>query len=334
VSVFLCSTGFETALMEEAGGSATMICPGVVMAEADGDFVFARQILPDAQRVRAPSISKLADAALAAIRMDRPYRLDALVADDPADPNLPGELARRVGLVGDTMRERLRRRKQGDELLVQLLLTSRDELFVSAAQPVLLPPRSRWPALWPGGRVPVADDWAAPSSAFRKLEEALTWLGTQPQPGDRCVDLGAAPGGWSHVALGRGASVTAVDRAELDPRIAKRVRHVRRDGFSYVPEDPPVDWLLCDIIAAPEKSFLLLERWLASGWTRNLVFHLKFKGRRHYALAQSARALAPALRVKHLFYDRNEVTVMGRDLCQGRAPLRLPRRWAHDPGTS
>ncbi len=72
--------------------------------------------------------------------------------------------------------------------------------------------------------------------------------------------------------------------------------------------------MLCDIIAAPEKSLALLEKWLASGWARNLVFHLKFKGRGDYALAQRARALHPSLRVKHLVHDRNEVTVMARDL--------------------
>src|SRR5262249_40303602 len=154
---------------------------------------------------------------------------------------------------------------------------------------------------------------------FRKLEEALVWLGDEPRAGQRCVDLGAAPGGWSHVALKRGALVTAVDRADLDPRLARRVRHVRRDGFSFTPDDTPVDWLLCRIIAAPEKSLALLEKWLGAHWTRNLVFHLKFKGRGDYALAERARDVVRAarprdFRVKHLFHDKNEVTVMARGL--------------------
>jgi len=302
VNVFLCSTGFEAALAEESGGS--IVCPGVVAAERTDDFVFARQILPDARRVHAESIRKLTEAALAQIKISGPFELHAIVPDDPADPNLPGELARRVALLG----EQLRRKKGSEDRLLQLLLWARDDLFVSFS------PMGHWPVPWPGGRALVADDWEAPSSAFRKLEEALAWLGKAPRAGDRCVDLGAAPGGWSHVALKRGAQVIAVDRADLAPRIAKRAQHVRRDGFSYVPESPPVDWLLCDIIAAPEKSLGLLEKWLASGWARNLVFHLKFKGRKSYALAYQARALHPALRVKHLVHDRNEVTVMARDL--------------------
>ena len=303
MNAFLCSTGFEDALAEESGGA--IVCPGIVTAERGDDFVFARQILPNAARVEQASISKLAAAALGHIRVARSCRVDALTADDPADPNLPGELLRRVGLVADEVRDRLRKKVTGGPELVQLLLAGRDQLFVSTAE------MGQWPVAFPGGRVEVADDWDAPSSAFRKLEEALAWLGTAPRAGDRCVDLGAAPGGWSHVAKKRGAHVIAVDKADLDPRI--RVEHIRRDGFSYVP-DRPVDWLLCDIIAAPAKSLALLEKWLRSGWARNLVFHLKFKGRGEYALAQQARALDPRLRVKHLFHDRNEVTVMARDL--------------------
>ena len=320
MNVFLCSTGFEDALVEEAHGAATIVCPGVVAAEAGDDFILARQILPDATRLRADSISKLADAALARLKIDRTFRLDALVADDPSDPNLPGELARRVSLVAKGALERHRKlarlHASDAELLAQILLVARDQAFVSVA------PAGHWPVVWPGGRAAVADDWEAPSSAFRKLEEALLWLGAEPRAGDRVVDLGAAPGGWSHVALRRGASVIAVDRANLDPRVAKRVRHVRRDGFSYQPEDAPVDWLLCDIIAAPAKSLALLEKWLVHGWARNVVFHLKFKGRGDYALAQRARALRPDLRVKHLFHDRNEVTVMARALL----PQRIHKR--------
>jgi 23S rRNA (cytidine2498-2'-O)-methyltransferase len=316
VNLFLCSPGFENALCEEAR-AARVLWPGVVGSESADDFIFARQILPDVVGVPEPSIAKLADGALAFAlpKLDRPFRIDALVSDEPADPNLGGELLRRVSLVKETLLERRRslakRQNDAGPLLFQLLLPERDRLYASVAE------MGHWPVPFPGGRVPVADDWDAPSSAFRKLEEALAWLGQAPKKGERCVDLGAAPGGWSHVALKRGASVIAVDRADLDPRIAKRVQHVRRDGFSYVP-DGPVDWLLCDIIAAPSKSLALLEQWLSKGWARNLVFHLKFKGRGEYALAQKARALDSRLRVKHLFHDRNEVTVMACGLLDSR----------------
>jgi 23S rRNA (cytidine2498-2'-O)-methyltransferase len=165
----------------------------------------------------------------------------------------------------------------------------------------------------------VPDDRAAPASAFRKLEEALAWMGEGIRAGERCVDLGAAPGSWAHVALRRGARVVAVDRAVLAPQVARApgLVQVRSDGFAYRPESPPVDWLLCDIIAAPARSLELVDRWASERWCRALVVHLKFKGQSDYELAGRAleilgRAGYRQRRVKHLFHDRNEVTVMAR----------------------
>ena len=70
-----------------------------------------------------------------------------------------------------------------------------------------------------------------------------------------------------------------------------------------------------DVIAEPAKSLALLAKWIQKDWCKNLVFHLKFKGRRDYAAAQDAAALLAhsrfaRRRVKHLFYDKNEVTVL------------------------
>jgi 23S rRNA (cytidine2498-2'-O)-methyltransferase len=36
-----------------------------------------------------------------------------------------------------------------------------------------------------------------------------------------------------------------------------------------------VDWLLCDVIAAPERSAVLLLEWLRRGWCRQFVVTLK-----------------------------------------------------------
>lgn len=50
------------------------------------------------------------------------------------------------------------------------------------------------------------------------------------RPGDRVLDLGAAPGGWSLVALeqiGRNGTVTAVDPRHIDPIEGVEVRHAR-----------------------------------------------------------------------------------------------------------
>jgi 23S rRNA (cytidine2498-2'-O)-methyltransferase len=91
---------------------------------------------------------------------------------------------------------------------------------------------------------------------------------------------------------------------------------VRGDAFVYAPAAPPVDWLLCDAIAAPEKTLALLERWLTQGLCDSVVAHLKLKGRSWDRLADDALRLlreggCSRYRVKHLFHDRNEVSVFG-----------------------
>ena len=334
--VFICSPGFESALIAELGGGE-LLCPGVVaLREArdvtDSDAVFGRQILPDATVVSGASIRELADGALSIVqpRLEQnagAWRLD-VVAPTSIDDNEPaGALARRAALVGERLIAILKERRRRLVTLrtddaraarVQLVLVDRERLVVSVATPAPLACGGLWPSPFVGGRATVADDWDAPSSAFRKLVEALAWMGADIAGGERVVDFGAAPGGWSHVALKRGASVIAVDRADIDPRVARnpRLTHVRRTAFSFEPEEPPVDWVLCDVIATPEKSLALLERWVERSWCRRFVFHLKFKGRGDYGLARDAVKTAQgagfaAVRAKHLFHDKNEVTIWG-----------------------
>jgi 23S rRNA (cytidine2498-2'-O)-methyltransferase len=338
VNVFICSRGFESALEAELGGGE-ILCPGVV-AKSEGrdvtpfDAVFARQILPDATLISGASIRALAEGALAAVwshldKVSGAWRIDAFAPDLVDDKlNEPaGALDRRAALVGERflaiLKERRRRLFRGrtDDaraMRVQRMQIDRERLIVSAATPIELATGGLWPAPFIGGRAPIADDWDAPSSAFRKLEEALAWMDARIEAGACVVDLGAAPGGWSHIALKCGASVVAVDRADLDPRIAANPRlvHERRTAFSFEPAKPPVDWLLCDVIAVPEKSVALLGRWVERGWCRRFVVHLKFKGQSDYARVGEAVRIArgagfATVRGKHLLHDKNEVTIWG-----------------------
>src|SRR5262249_42297166 len=66
----------------------------------------------------------------------------------------------------------------------------------------------------------VEDHHGPPSRAYLKLYEALTLAQAWPKPGERCVDLGASPGGWTWVLAGLGARVTSVDKAPLATRLA------------------------------------------------------------------------------------------------------------------
>lgn len=203
-------------------------------------------------------------------------------------------------------------------LLVQLLLLSRERLFVSAAAPRPLPRGGFDLAPWPAGAPPVPDDRAPPSRAYRKLEEAFQWMNAAPGPGETCIDLGAAPGSWTLMAARRVAQVLAVDRAPLAPAVARvpGVTALAGDAFTYRPPSR-VDWMLSDVVCDPPRAIGLVDDWLSARRCRNLVVTIKFKGRDQYgALAALdpifARAKAAFARVKHLATNKNEVTVMVR----------------------
>src|SRR5512139_3754806 len=80
---------------------------------------------------------------------------------------------------------------------------------------------ARCSAPFPNGEVAFVEDRTGPPSrAYLKLWEALVRLRRWPGPGERCLDLGASPGGWTWVLARLGASVIAIDKAPLDPTVA------------------------------------------------------------------------------------------------------------------
>lgn len=151
-----------------------------------------------------------------------------------------------------------------------------------------------------------------PSRAYLKLFEALTLFGKHPQPGERCLELGASPGGWTWV-LGRlGASVTAVDRAALDPAVAALpgVTSKQGDAFAVKPDAfGPVDWLFSDVICYPGKLLEYVKVWLAAGAVKHVICTLKFQGDEHYDAIEGFAALTGA-RVVHLHHNKHELTAM------------------------
>jgi 23S rRNA (cytidine2498-2'-O)-methyltransferase len=164
--------------------------------------------------------------------------------------------------------------------------------------------------------VDVADDQAPPSRAYRKLLEAELRLGARIAPGETCADLGAAPGGWSHVALARGARVAAVDRSPLraDLMAHPALEFVRGDAFRWTPPKP-VDWLLSDVIAYPHRSVELLERWIAARLCRRFVVTIKFKGEADYPVLDRLEASLDAggaeFELRRMCSNKNEVTAFG-----------------------
>jgi 23S rRNA (cytidine2498-2'-O)-methyltransferase len=157
----------------------------------------------------------------------------------------------------------------------------------------------------------VEDRQGPPSRAYLKLWEACTRLGAWPLPGEHCVDLGAAPGGWTWAMARLGAAVLAVDRAPLDPGVAALpgVRPLRGDAFAQPLPEAPVDWLCSDVIAYPARLLDLVARWIAAGAARRIVCTLKFQGATDHAAAEAAAAI-PGAQVVHLFHNKHELTLL------------------------
>lgn len=156
----------------------------------------------------------------------------------------------------------------------------------------------------------VEDREGPPSRAYLKLYEALTRYGAHPGSGDRCLDLGASPGGFTWVCQRLGASVLAVDKAPLDPRIAAlpRVRSVAQSAFALAPSDvEPVDWLISDVVCYPKRLLALIERWIASGRARRILATVKLQGAGNTAVVPDLNRI-PDGRVVHLHHNKHELT--------------------------
>jgi len=202
-----------------------------------------------------------------------------------------------------------------------------------SAKPVVFPaaapvaPLGAWTLLEPGrmlaaascsspfanGEVELIEDkLGPPSRAYLKLWEALVRLRRWPQPGERCLDLGASPGGWTWVLARLGAHVVAVDKAPLDPKVAA-MPGVEWRGESAFGLDPAsvgaVDWLFSDVICYPARLFRLVERWRASGLVKNFVCTIKFQGETDHDTAAAFAAL-PGAQVLHLHNNKHELTFM------------------------
>ena len=172
------------------------------------------------------------------------------------------------------------------------------------------------------GQRRMADDDLAPSRSYLKVEEAYIILGREPQPGETVCDLGAAPGGWSYSAAKHGARVVAVDNGPLKGGALNhpQIEHRCEDAFRFVPPaGQTFGWLFCDLVDEPHHVLRdLVEPWLTRRWCRRFVVNFKFGRVDPIALFRELRAPgspltmhAPAARIRHLYHDREEFTVVG-----------------------
>lgn len=345
--VCCCEPGWETTVAKELAGvfpgtRPRIGTPGWLSISdwrgetaSDPTIALASQCLPRAAEVNAGSIREwIQTVGLKIIDLladhDGPWRLHVFALSGPGA--LVG--SRRASLIKSGIVELLRKRQRRllrsrriedglfakNEALAQVGLITPNAGFLSVSLPAELHRLRRCVAPFSGGVVEVAPDRKAPSRAFAKLLEAELRLGRRIELDDVCVDLGSSPGSWAYVALSRGASVTAIDRSPLRPDLMKnsRLKFVRGDAFRFAPESP-VDWLLCDVIAPPERTMDLLRRWLDERWCRRFCVTIKFRGAGDYIKLEAAKQwLAESgaeFLMRRLTNNKNEVTVAGEVPC-------------------
>jgi len=163
---------------------------------------------------------------------------------------------------------------------------------------------------FPNGEARFVEDRTAPSRAYLKLWELFTLLAERPQRSERCIDLGASPGGWSFVLQRFGAQVISVDKAPLDPSLSRLagIEYRRESAFALDPRAiGPVDWLFSDVVCYPKRLLTLVQKWLAAGTVRHFVCTVKFQGATDFDAIRAFAAI-PGARLMHLHHNKHELT--------------------------
>ncbi|WP_244963542.1 SAM-dependent methyltransferase [Oceanidesulfovibrio marinus] len=167
---------------------------------------------------------------------------------------------------------------------------------------------------FPQGEVHFVEDKSGPPNrAYLKLWEAFTRFGV-PEPGSRCLDLGASPGGWTWVLAQLGCNVTAVDRSPLAPELMRNPLVTFRTGSAFG-VDPrhvreeygEVDWLVWDVACYPKRLLTWVRRWLDAGPECSMVCTLKFQGETDMDSVFAFKRI-PGSRLVHLTHNKHELT--------------------------
>ncbi|WP_120513964.1 23S rRNA (cytidine(2498)-2'-O)-methyltransferase RlmM [Photobacterium salinisoli] len=167
----------------------------------------------------------------------------------------------------------------------------------------------------------------APSRSTLKLEEAFHVFIPREEWDERLasgmwgVDLGACPGGWTYQLVKRSMFVHAIDNGQMAQSLMDtgQVKHHMVDGFKFEPPRKNVTWLVCDMVEKPARVAHLMGQWLIKGWAKETIFNLKLpmKGRYEEVLQDIENlkifliqnGLKFRLQAKHLYHDREEITV-------------------------
>jgi 23S rRNA (cytidine2498-2'-O)-methyltransferase len=175
---------------------------------------------------------------------------------------------------------------------------------------------------WPGGVPPIEPPAGMISRAYLKLVEALLWSELPVAAGDRCVEIGSAPGGSCQALLERGCAVIGVDPAEMDaavladPRfthVRERVKDVDRAVFRGC------RWLTADVNLPPAYTLDTVEAIVTAPAVdvEGLVLTLKLTDPRKAAevptyVQRIKRWGYARVRARQLAFNRQEVCVVAQ----------------------
>ena len=96
-----------------------------------------------------------------------------------------------------------------------------------------------------------------------------------------------------------------------------KVRFVKGHAFAFDPMEGggPTDWMVSNIIAAPQRCTQLLDTWCKNRWAQHMVVTMKFQGGEP-DLEEVHRAMriveghGYSCHAKHFFINKNEITLM------------------------
>ena len=181
-------------------------------------------------------------------------------------------------------------------------------------------------ARYSGGILPIALPVGAVSRAYLKFNEGFLWSGIALGQGDRCLDIGASPGGCSQFLLQKGGKVLGVDPGAIHPdvlthpqftHLRSRIKDTKRSVFR------DIRWITADMNVAPNYTLDVLEEVVekASDSVQGLLFTLKLIRRE---LADKLPTFLDRIRtwgfsevrMKQLVFNRQEVMVAATSTTQ------------------
>lgn len=116
----------------------------------------------------------------------------------------------------------------------------------------------------PGGFSPNTLPDLAPSRAYLKVVDALSYFNLELPVGDSALEIGSAPSGATYALLERGLSVEGIDPGQMSQTCLDHKKFIHHNvsiqDFRMFNLKNHINWLYVDMNLAPEASLREIER--------------------------------------------------------------------------